>query len=192
MKKLLVILMVLVLALSSVTAVLADYSGFFTTGITSSFCQGKTNRYAYWTKNKERRALLAIVLTQDLLRQDYLTYNALQPMPSLAGIIYSGNSKSGGVITVIYVGDNCCLEISYFPDNDQASYQPVSGSYDYQTMPAYARSLADKDNMDIQFTYHTNSAFGDSTDACSKAYNLWNSYLSEHPELQLSDQYIGW
>ena len=187
---------ILLLALTLITALfptaLADYTGVYSTDITTSFCRGESDRYSYWTRSDEQASLLAILLTQDLMREDYLAYNTLQPVDSLACIIYAaGENRISNCITLLYFADGACMKIYYYPTNDQASYSTENYT-DLSDIVQYARTLAAADNEKVRFTFDPSSDFGDSTAAFGKAYGIWQSYYEQHPELRLSDDYLGW
>ena len=143
--------------------------------ITNKFCENQADVYGYWTDTPENRALLAILLTQDLMRQDYLAYNSSFPYANMSCVLYHSGKRKDQSICVVYYCADALMAITYNAEMQTAFY-------------SIDRTISDWDQFTNYVTKQNDGWFSGvysvfETDAFSSAISKWNRYLETHPYL---------
>ena len=159
--------------------------GAFTPNITNAFGEGHGELYSWWTNTEENRALLTILLREDLIRQDYTAFNYVFPVSNLSVLLYHDGRKKDDSICAVYYGD-AMISITYNAYTRTAFYNIDwdTGQINTSQIVSYTNKLNDGWYNSEQRMYIIDSnGFEDSSPAFSSAIQKWNEYLDKHPYL---------
>ena len=191
MKKLVCCLLVLVFVVSCSAAALGEWAyGAFYPSITKAFSGGRGDEYSYWTNDNTQLALLAILLCEDMKREDYSAYNACFPIDYLSGVLYHTGKRPDNTIKVVYACTDAYLAIEYNMDYDTAFYTVDRQIPDYDAFESYVKRANGGDYSGVWYNYYPFD-FYDPVPAFSTAAQTWSNYLDHHPELN-NNLNIGW
>ena len=171
----LLLLLVMIFSVMSAEAVSLPTKGGFDPVITNTFCEGQSDVYSYWTETPENRALLAILLAQDLMRQDYLAYNSSFPYDFMSCILYHSGKRKDQSICVVYYCFDVWMSITYNASMKTAFYSIDRTLPDWDKFTDYVSRLNDGWYSGAYYVYETA--------AYSTAIRKWNQYLDAHPYL---------
>ena len=187
MKKAICVILILSVILSVCSAGLAssdDRSGTFYAPITAAFCSGQSDKYSYWTQNADQAALLAILIAQDMARENYTDYNYCFPIDYLSCVTFNPGKHADRDIHVIYMCFDAYLIAHYDSDSGNVSYWidkqiPETDIF----IKHYVSSVNNGYHQSIYWNMDYSMTFPEGTAAFSGAMRKWNSYLEQHPEL---------
>ena len=186
MKKTICAILAAVIVLSVNTAALGESTGTFSTPITAAFCSGQADRYAFWTGTEEQRALLAILVAEDMCRQDYSAYNACFPVTDLSCVLYNPGAHTDNRIQVYYMCADAYLLVDYYPDTNTASFRiDRQMPDDVYFTEYYIQSRNNGFHQAVQLNYTYPADFPEGTAAFFRAMKQWLRYYEQHPELAL-------
>ena len=176
-KKSIGFLLILVLCFTSLTTGASSLptKGGFDPAITNTFCDGQADVYSYWTGTPENRALLAILLTQDLMRQDYLAYNSTFPYNNMSCVLYHSGKRKDQSICVVYYCFDAWLTITYNASMQTAFYSIDRTMPDWDDFTNYVSKVNDG--------WYSGAYYVFETDAFATSIQKWNQYLDSHPYL---------
>jgi len=188
MKKLICFALALAMILVSGASALAGYerTGTFRTPITAAFSSGQQDKYAFWTGNEEQRALLAILIAEDMIRQDYTDYNACFPVRDLSCVLFNTGAHSDNDIQIYYMCFDAYLLVDFDPEANTASFRidRQNPDADYFTN-SYIAEKNNGHHSTVRLNYTYPADFPEGTSAFSRAMSRWLSYAEQHPELAL-------
>ena len=187
MKKLLCCLLVLSVLLVSVPAAVCAES--YNPSITKTFSRGQSDEYRYWTMDSTQLALLAILLAEDMMREDYTAYNSCFPISSVSCVLYHSGKRKDNKIKVMYVCADAYLSVVYNIDKGKDSYTIDRQMPDIASFPSYVSKNGG--SYDSSWYNYYNFDLYDPTPAYLMASEVWSNYHDHHPELD-SNLPRGW
>ena len=169
------ILLVMLFTVSCAEEVTLPTKGGYDPVITNKFCEIQTDVYDYWTNTPENRAMLAILLAQDLMRQDYLAYNSTFPYANMSCVLYHSGKRKDQSICVVYYCADVWMSITYNAEMKTAFYSIDRTIPDWDQFINYVNKLNDGWFSGVYYVFET--------EAFSNAISKWNRYLEAHPYL---------
>ena len=195
MKKIIAVFLVLAVLLAAFPAASADdflpYGGYYPS-IVKAFSRGQADEYSFWTRDNTQTALLAILLVQDMMREDYSAYNRCFPTSSLSCVMYNTGRRDSNTIKAMYVCSDGYLSLEYDLDIDTVMYYIDDRNPSIEAFPAYVTGNYGQYFDSCIYNYYNFDLY-DPTPAYSMAAQAWSNYHDHHPELDSSfGSYIGY
>ena len=169
------LLLVILFSAFGAEAVSLPKQGGYDPVITNTFCENQADVYGYWTDTAENRALLAILLAQDLMRQNYLAYNSSLPYYDMTCVLYHSGKRKDQSICVVYYCFDVWMSITYNAEMKTAFFSIDHTVPEWDQFTNYVNNLNDGWFSGVYYVYET--------EAFSSAMSKWNRFKEAHPYL---------